>query len=469
MTGMQRMARSRILLPAMLAGLLLWSFAMAYLSHAFDYGGDVLDKPVVTFVLLLSAAGVVYLITLWCLKSMHASRRWIATIFLIGLAMRLIQFAGVPILEDDYYRYLWDGGVAAHAINPYTHAPDEARSPQGEDGDTLRRLGDEASVVLERVNHPSLRTIYPPTAQAAFVIAHWMAPYEMQGLRWTWLVLDLAVAVMLLVLLRGRVGVLWQFAIYWLNPLLIKEVFNSGHMELTVVAALLATLIAVKFRRWLMAGCTLGLAVGAKIWPILWAPLLLRCVSRARKRRLMTAVVLFATAFILLLPLLASRFDPGSGLTAYAERWQMNDSAFMVIHETTKLVTTSHAQITARSIVGLVVLAVIITCLRTGRASLDWMITAALAVTTALFLLSPTQFPWYYLWVLPLVALWPMPSLLMLTVTLPIYYLRFPLAAMGQSAWFDYGLVWIEFVPIWIMLGVEMWRIKHQRRIVSEQ
>jgi hypothetical protein len=75
-----------------------------------------------------------------------------------------------------------------------------------------------------------------------------------------------------------------------------------------------------------------------------------------------------------------------------------------------------------------------------------------------LFMLSPTQFPWYYLWLVPLLALKPSWALLALTVTLPVYYLRYPLEALGEAVWFDYGLVWLEFVPIWLLLGMGLYK-----------
>lgn len=471
--------RSRLLLFGPLAGLGAWSIGLALFSSAFTYDRDVLDQPVLAFVLLQSAAGMVYLLSLWRLKKADSSRRLVLMLFATGLAMRLTQFTATPILEDDYYRYLWDGAVSAHAINPYSHAPDAVRWHHTEVPEGVQHMGDdsgggggdEGAVVLERINHPALRTIYPPTAQVMFAIAHGIKPFDIQGLRWTWLGLDLVIAMLLLILLRGRASAAWQFAIYWLNPLLIKEVFNSGHMELIVIAALLATLVAMMFRRGLLAGFMLGLAVGAKIWPTLWAPLLLRHVSGSLKYRVSVVAVLIATAAILLMPLLASRLDGTSGLAAYAERWQMNDSAFMVIHGTAKLLFESHAQVIARTIVGLIVVGVLIVRLRSYTASSDfpdWLTTSVLVVTAALFLLSPTQYPWYFLWVLPLLALRPAPSLLALTVTLPMYYLRFPLKALGHAAWFDYGLVWIEFGPIWLMLGIDLWRSRRRSNLVEQ-
>ncbi|MEJ2071376.1 MAG: hypothetical protein P8X58_13395 [Syntrophobacterales bacterium] len=76
----------------------------------------------------------------------------------------------------------------------------------------------------------------------------------------------------------------------------------------------------------------------------------------------------------------------------------------------------------------------------------------ALLLLAALFLLSPTQFPWYYVMIIPFVTLRPRWSLLLLTALLPLYYLRYFFLARGQEAWFDYGLVWLEYVPVWLLL-----------------
>ena len=49
----------------------------------------------------------------------------------------------------------------------------------------------------------------------------------------------------------------------------------------------------------------------------------------------------------------------------------------------------------------------------------------ALLILAALFLLSPAQFPWYYVMIIPFLTLRPQWSLLLLTVLLPLYYLSY--------------------------------------------
>jgi len=72
-----------------------------------------------------------------------------------------------PILEDDYYRYLWDGAVTANALNPYAYSPQQVL--KGTDIPVeLTQLAEESGEVIHSINHPEIRTIYPPIAQAFF-------------------------------------------------------------------------------------------------------------------------------------------------------------------------------------------------------------------------------------------------------------------------------------------------------------
>lgn len=465
---MPKLTISRVSLWAGLLGLVTWSVALAWISSAFAHGRGVLDKPVLSFVALQAGAGIVYLLTLALLRRRPTTRGLILMIIATGLLMRLAQFAAVPVLEDDFYRYLWDGAVTAHAQSPYLHAPEQVQQRAAAVPDELLALAESSGPVIHRINHPWLSTIYPPTAQVAFAVAHWVRPFDIQGLRFVWLALDFAALALLWRLLRERVSLPFTLAIYWLNPLLVKEVFNAGHMELVLVVPLLATLAAVRHGRAKTGGAMLGLAAGAKLWPVIWLPMMWRAIAPPWHRRIGLLVAFSILTALLALPVIAGRLDAQSGFTAYAQRWQMNDSAYLLVHELAKLISTDHAHTLARLSVAAVLLGIIGLCLRHMRAGFEGMVGGVTAVTVALFLLSPTQFPWYYLWVLPLMTLRPLWSVLALTVTLPMYYLRFPLDAMGHVRWFDYGLVWLEFVPIWLMLAWELWRLR-RRPVGREQ
>ena len=438
--------------------LIAWSVALYFLSTRFAVGSNTLDLPIRSFVAFQIGGGVLYLATLVLLRRKPSTRGWLGAVIAAGLLMRLTQLPATPILEDDYYRYLWDGAVTAHGLSPYAYSPEQIADADDAVPTRVLELAEQSGQVVERINHPWLRTIYPPTAQAAFAMAYWVQPFDIRGLRVAWLALDVAVLWLLISMHAGSARRLLAVGLYWLNPLLIKEVFNAGHMELVLVLTLVLTLALVRRGRHKAGGVMLGLATGAKLWPAIWLPLLLRAAPGSWRKWPAIVAAFALPAGLMALPIVLSRLDASSGFTAYAQRWQMNDSAYLILYETAKLIWADHAQRAARLAVVLILLVVLAYRLRRSAPGFEPLAHSAMVLTAALFLLSPTQFPWYYLWLLPLLTFRPMWSLLALTATLPLYNLRFYLDAIGLAAWHHYGVVWVQFVPIWVALAYETYR-----------
>jgi hypothetical protein len=80
-------------------------------------------------------------------------------------------------------------------------------------------------------------------------------------------------------------------------------------------------------------------------------------------------------------------------------------------------------------------------------------------VTAALFLLTPSQFPWYAIWMLPFVIFRPWLGLLAVTALIPIYYVSFHFQAQESYAVFRDRIVWLIWMPVWILLAAEGWRV----------
>lgn len=149
-------------------------------------------------------------------------------------------------------------------------------------------------------------------------------------------------------------------------------------------------------------------------------------------------------------------------------RWEMNDALYMAVSWATQAVfrglgqsSAWWAQLVPRAITLLVLCGWIAFLLKNApRNPLDWW-EHALLVVAALFLLSPTQFPWYYLWVIPFLVIRPRPSLLLLSALLPLHYLRFYFRARHNVWIFDDYIVWLEYVPVWVLLVREWWTARH--------
>jgi len=109
----------------------------------------------------------------------------------------------------------------------------------------------------------------------------------------------------------------------------------------------------------------------------------------------------------------------------------------------------------SRVIVAVAFLIIVVCVSRRGIDGADDLVRRAVVVVAALFLLSPTQFPWYYVWLVPFLALRPRLSLVLLTALLPLYYMRAWLEARGLFGKYENLVIAIEFVPVWALLGAE--------------
>lgn len=424
--------------------------ALAIASPLFGYAHAVRDMPVISLAGGLVAAGLLFLALLWLVPASERLGRNIVRFLLwgmlaAGLAMRLVLFASAPVLEDDYQRYLWDGAVTAHGLNPYATSPEAAKAADPAYS-ALGRLAVESGPVLARVNHPHLRTLYPPVAQAAFALSHELGPWSLTAWRAVILVLDLASIALILLLLRevGRAP-LWA-ALYWWNPVVLKELFNAAHMEALVIPLVLAGLLLAVRKRLLGATSALTLAAGAKIWPLVLLPLIWRPLLDSPRRLALAALFAATGCALFAWPVLSAGLDSTSGFVAYASKWKTNSALF-------PLIETATAPLLARALVVTTLAAVVLWQCRTPHQDSEDILRRAAIIVAALFLLSPAQFPWYYLWVLPLLCLYPVPGLLVLTATLPLYYTAFYFLPRSTYETFSNGIVWLIWLPAWGLLA----------------
>jgi len=189
-------------------------------------------------------------------------------------------FGSTPVYENDYKRYLWDGSVVASGENPYRFSPlevFEAGEPGASSVPDLARLAirsNEANYLTGEINSATLTTIYPPAAQVVFAAAYWIAPYEKWGLKLVFLIIEILGFAAIIAGLRSRnLPLIWSSA-YWLNPIIIFTTYNGIHMDVLLVAPLMAALLWIG-RHPIRAAIMLSLAAAVKIWPLLLALLTL--------------------------------------------------------------------------------------------------------------------------------------------------------------------------------------------------
>jgi hypothetical protein len=436
--------------------LIVLQLAITALSGRFQPDAPLLGQPIVLFVTLQTLAGLIYLAAVPLLRR-GSGPGVLALLAVGGLLLRGAAWAAQPILEDDFHRYLWDGATSSAGASPYRFAPAEILEGAAGVPERLRLEALAGGDTVARINHPGLTTIYPPVAQAAFLLAHLVGPFSLGAWKAVLLLADLAAAFITLRLLTALGQPQWLLAVYWWNPLLIKETYSSAHMDVLLLPLLLGALLARIHRRPFATALLLALATGVKLWPALLAPLLLAPWFRRSGRRLLVPLVYAAVSGLLLSPMLA-RLWAHSGLVQFTGRWEMNDALFaaLSILVTAAGVPDGVASTALRAALAAALLALAGIAAWRDNGSPEALVRGTLTVTAALFLTSPAQFPWYFTWLVPILALLPFAPLLVLTVTLPLYYLRFDFAAAGNAGFFDNGVVFLEWAPVW---GLLLWAL----------
>ena len=290
-------------------GLVSWVgyLCLLRLSVGFAYGEPAATRPLLWFVGLMSLLFGLQLVALRvAIRCPDQTAIW-KVVVLFAVGFRLLAVFSEPIQELDYYRYLWDGHCVAAGVSPYRYSPAAVQRATANDESSpadLRRLATVrdsdpvVATILNRIHFEDLPTIYPPVSQAVFAAAA-VTTTRRAGLATrivilkVWIVaFDLGVLLLLGALLRHTgVTIGWAVAYGW-SPLVIKEFANSGHLDAIAVFFCLLAIYAVvravypdtnapsRRRRllptdwlWISAG-GLSLAIGAKLYPVILAPLL---------------------------------------------------------------------------------------------------------------------------------------------------------------------------------------------------
>ncbi|MEL7284825.1 MAG: hypothetical protein AAGJ68_09945 [Pseudomonadota bacterium] len=432
--------------------LLACTIGLAALSFAFPYGRSIEDMPVLAYVGLALVAGAVWLCLPFQVRRASAHNRSLIFIILLGLAMRGAMFFSLPVLEDDSYRYLWDGAVTVRGLDPYAFAPGELspamtlggeiQTNRGADFEALQALAAENSVAHGRINYPYVSTIYPPLAQAAFAAAHIIEPFGLTGWRLVLLAVDLITLFLLLKLLRSFDRSPTWASLYWWNPVVIVQGFGAGHMDLLVVPFLLGAILLARQQRVLSAALALVGGVAIKFWPVLLLPLILRPLLKQPVRLVFVSVVFAATTALILSPQLLHALRPEAGLNAYASDWRTHAFVFAILEDFVFSGLEDPGQV-ARAFV--VILMIALTALLSLRFADDTSRLPSLFVVliAAMIFLSPTGYPWYFIWLAPLLPFVPRTAVLALFALAPFYWLRFQ---FGDDALvYQWGVVPIAF------------------------
>ncbi len=393
------------------------------------------------------AVGLLFVISAMCVK--YPQPRWMLFwIILIGAVARMVLIAAPPARQTDYLRYLWDGMVWVHGYDPWAYSPAAALSGQAAGLPAgLHAMAMHHRALITRINHNKLPTIYPPVSEAVFAASAWMSPGSTIMLKLWLLVFDAGTAVVIgLTLLHLRLPSSWLL-LYWWNPVVINAFANEAHLDAIVLFFTALFFLLLVSDRLLWASVALGLAIGAKFWPLVLVAVVIRRLWREPWRLIGALVVLALTTLVALSPMWLTGPRAFISVQAYAHYWEANDLVFHLISRLWGWLLTSWfaAQRASRITVVVIYAITAIVLLRRKPSHQVDLIKLGLWLTALIFLLAPTEFPWYYTWVTPMLAVSPRLSILLWSCTLGLYHL----------AYIYPGLIWVEHAPIILLFVLE--------------
>ncbi|MBK9335825.1 MAG: hypothetical protein IPM98_04290 [Lewinellaceae bacterium] len=373
----------------------------------------------------ITAYGVFFALYAWVLTRPEwsaADQRWFIG---LGIALRAVLLFSIPNLSDDFYRFLWDGRLAAHGIHPFAHPPVFFMENQ-------MHLAGITPELFQKLNSPDYHTVYPPVCQGVFWLAAKLFPESLSG--------GVFVLKMLLFLCElGTLAVLapasmlerrWRIfglqnpiaahadpvdclvpapmlggravIAYALNPLIILEITGNCHFEGAMLFFLLAGIAALQRRYLPGAALFWALATASKLVPLLFLPIVLVYLGRRAGFRF----VLFfgACCLALFLPLLDLDIlrNMAGSLNLYFRQFAFNAGGYYVLKAIGKALAPPALDVgrTLGPILGAVVFAGVwaIALLRPEKPGVPggWSLTDKLVLAATLYLaLATTVHPWY--------------------------------------------------------------------------
>jgi alpha-1,6-mannosyltransferase len=369
-------------------------------------------------------------------------QRILFAIFAIAAVMQAVLISSRPTLTDDMYRYVWDGRVQARGISPYRYPPN---APE------LTSLRDQD--IYPSINRKPAVTVYPPAAEAAFLILWKIMPDNVHWFQLAMAAGGLLAGILLMGLLKDLGYSPLRALIFLWSPLLVFETAHAAHIDGLVLPLLVGAWWARVRNQDALTGFLLGIAAAMKFYPALLLPFLWR--PQHRKGRWTMLLAFACTVGMLYLPYILTSETSVLGYLPHYFKETFNISPLVSLLNSflDSVGLNIPYRLTALTMGAILVAAIgcVLYPAPDGETALRRCILPIGIVT----LFSQDLFAWYLLWLLPLTAIFLQPS------SIKLKMLTFPKVDTWFGWWLFCGLValsytfFIQWTPVYAAIQFE--------------
>lgn len=376
-----------------------------------------------------------------------------------AIIFRLLLLVSIPKLSDDYFRFIWDGRLLAAGINPYLHLPGYFV----QQGATIV-TGITESLYLQ-LNSPNYYSVYPPVSQAVYWLAAIVSPDSVPGsvvvMRVVLLLAEIMNILLLLRLLRKMGLPDNHVLLYALNPLVILELTGNLHFEALMLTFILLGLYQLFYHRWFWAGGAFGLAVGVKLLPLLFLPLVWRRLGHIRFFYFM--ITLGLTLLICALPLINTEVVSHfwSSLDLYFRKFEFNASIYYLLRWLgIELTGYNQIAVIGPMLSAVTFVAVCWLAIVKNLGSMKRLIGYIAVCLTIYLLLATTVHPWYITTLVALTAMSHARFAMLWSGMAILSYSAYRTATYSE----DTALLILEYTLVLLWLLVELYLYRQRRQ-----
>ncbi|TMM59448.1 mannosyltransferase [Maribacter algarum] len=426
------------------------SILLAFLSAAF-YFTFAYHLERTDFVKLLGLFAALFVL---CFKLVQFEKWNFKFLLGVGILFRLAFLLAEPNLSQDFYRFIWDGELVSHFINPYLNVPNTLI----EQPDLIIANAQELYNGMGSLSAKHFSN-YPPLNQLMFALAALLGGKSILG----------SVIVMRGIIILADIGIFYfgrkllkninqsPHLIFWyfLNPLVIIELTGNLHFEGVMLFFFVWALYLLSIHKWQWAAVVYACSISVKLVPLLFLPLFLKHFKF--DRAIAFYAIIGVTSLLLFAPFYSSEFVHNYSQTIglWFSNFEFNASLWNVVKKIGvqfdakpwELIKT-YGKITP---ILTIVIVLLYTFLRKNQ-KLSVLLTSMLWVLTLYYFMSATVHPWYVIFLLVLTGFSKYRFPIIWSAAIVLSYFAYSLTDFKENLW----LLAIEYLAVLTFLIYEL-------------